>query len=180
MMPEGISLNKFVMSQATEWSKYWCPSNVPKEGVTRALHQLWHAARDIRNLEDAFDIDYTKHKTYFDPKCFYQSVSSYKKTSLGSDMWQAKSDLANLPFVALGGITDDIDAQIKACTIPHQQLLNVNALLGKQEGCRTISKTPMVWRMIGKCDTTVKNWKSLEAGSFDTAVRTPPHYRLHA
>ncbi len=86
-------------------------------------------------------------------------------------MWQAKADLASLPYVALGGITDAIDTQIKSCTIPHQQLLNVNSLLGKKEGCRTISKTPMVWRMIGKCDTVVKNWESLEAGSFDTAVK---------
>ncbi len=86
-------------------------------------------------------------------------------------MWQAKADFTNLPFVALGGITDAIDTQFKTCTIPHQQLLNVNSLLGKKEGCRTISKTPKVWRMIGKCDTVVKNWESLEAGSFDTAVK---------
>ena len=116
-----------------------------------------YKARDIRNQEDAFNIDHTKNKTYLDPKSFYHNVSSYKKTSAGSEMWHAKSDLANLPFVALGSVTDAIDAQIKACTIPHQQLLNVNALLGKQEGCRTISKTPMMWRMIGKCDTVVKD-----------------------
>ncbi len=86
------------MSQAATWSKHWCPSNIPKEGVTSALHQLWHAARDIRNQEHAFDVDYTKHKTYLDPKTFYHSVSSYKKTSLGSDMWQAKADFASLPM----------------------------------------------------------------------------------
>ncbi len=142
MMPEGTSLNNFVMRQAEEWSLFWSPSNFPKEGVAQALHQLWHAARDIRNLENAFNVDYTKHKTYLDPKCFYQSVMSYQKHLQVPFDGTSQSDLANLPFVALGGITDAIDAQIKACTIPHQQLLNVNALLGKPEGCRTISKTP--------------------------------------
>ncbi len=139
-MPEGVSLNNFVACQAKEWSKYWCPSNFPKEGVAQALQQLWHIARDIRNQEDAFDIDHTKHRTYLDPKSFYHNVSTYKKTSTCSDMWQAKADFTNLPFVAVGGITDAIDTQFKTCTIPHQQLLNVNSLLGKKEGCRLLAK----------------------------------------
>ncbi len=171
MMPEGISLNKFVSTQARDWSKFWNPPNFPKEGVIQAVTQLWHDARDIRNCENAYDVDPSKHIRYLDPKSFYDNVCAYTKTSTGSDFWRANADLAQLPFVSLGGIADAIDAQLKACTVPHQQLLNVNAILGKEEGCRTISKTPITWRMIGKCNTSISDWESAEAGSFDWAVK---------
>ncbi len=45
------------------------------------------------------------------------------------------------------------------------------AVLGKQRGVRTISKTPMIWGMTGKCDTNVKGWEARAVGSFDTAVK---------
>ena len=86
-------------------------------------------------------------------------------------MWSAKGDLANLPFIALGEISDALKDQAQSCVVPHQLLLNFNAILGKKDGCRTISKTPMLWRMFCKCDTKVKQWELEQAGPYDRAVK---------
>ena len=165
MMPHSISLNKFVQDQANTWSKLWFPSERSSGSTAQAFTDLWHKAREIRNRENK------PLKEYFDDKVFYDSITKYKKNSLGSDLWSAKGDLANLPFIALGEISDALKDQAKSCVVPHQLLLNFNAILGKKDGCRTISKTPMLWRMFCKCDTQVRQWEENQAGPFDKAVK---------
>ncbi len=164
-MAKCISLDKFVQDQAQSWSKYWHPANGSSRAVADAFCALWHKARDLRNQENKPLAD------YFDDTKLFDGILGYKKNSFGSDLRSAKGDLANLPFIALGEISDALKDQAKSCVIAHQLLLNLNAVLGKKDGCRTVSKTPMLWRMLCKCDTEVKQWEAKEAGDFDTAVR---------
>ena len=96
IMARCISLNKFVQDQAQSWSKYWHPANGSSRAVADAFCALWHKAIDLRSQENKPLADYFGDKNIFD------GIIGYKKNSFGSDLWSAKGDLANLPFIALG------------------------------------------------------------------------------
>jgi hypothetical protein len=54
--------------------------------------------------------------------------------------------------------------------MPHQLLISLNALLGKPgNGCRTVCKTPVLYRMILRIDETVRKCKIENAQAYDTA-----------
>ena len=53
---------------------------------------------------------------------------------------------------------------------PLQNLINLNATLGKPSGgARTICKTPMLYRLSLRARVDVADWEELMTGDFDTA-----------
>ncbi len=53
----------------------------------------------------------------------------------------------------------------------HQWLLSLNALIGKpNKECRTVAKTPMLYRMALRADTAVRQWEIDNKQSYDTAT----------
>ena len=68
------------------------------------------------------------------------------------------SELRFLPYVALGAIADALSAAFTLAASPHQTLCNLNAVLGKPSGHRTICKTPMTYRMVTRARTQFKKW----------------------
>ena len=53
---------------------------------------------------------------------------------------------------------------------PVQNLINLNAMLGKpQGGTRTICKTPMLYRIACRSRNEVAEWEEIDTGDFDTS-----------
>ena len=61
-------------------------------------------------------------------------------------------------------ILDAMNGAFKAFSHAHQLLLNLNSLLGKPQKdphkveCRTICKTPMLYRLAALCESDVDTW----------------------
>ena len=90
---------------------------------------------------------------------------------MGSDCW-GRSELAGLPRCANVNIVKALNESLEQIAIPHQLLLNLNACLGKPSGdTRTITKTPMLYRMAMRADEEIKEWESQTESKFDTATK---------
>ncbi len=59
----------------------------------------------------------------------------------------------------------------KLSVIAHQQLVNLDAVIGKETGVRTIAETPMLWRVDAKLDNKVQAWEDENIGSYGTAAK---------
>jgi hypothetical protein len=87
-------------------------------------------------------------------------------------------ELKGLPEAARIWIAASIENALNNVCIPHQQLVSLNPLLGKQVGCRTICKTPMLYRMTLRADEEVTNWEKENKQDYDKA--TTGSSALHA
>ena len=95
----------------------------------------------------------------------------YKKDTRGSDNWTC-TELKALPDFAKSEIADALDKGIKSIAWPLQMLLNLMALLGKPNGGdRTVSKTPMLYRMVVRYLTEFKEWAIQHSQEYDSAKR---------
>ena len=100
---------------------------------------------------------------------FKQAVKIYRKDTLGSDNW-GRNELKDLPDIALQPIVGALDYSVKTIASPLQNLSNMNPCLGKPGGdCRTITKTPMLYRMLMRADSDIRDWELKNSSPFDTA-----------
>ena len=104
---------------------------------------------------------------------YVKECKQYKKRSTGSDHWLAQ-EICQIPLVASGAIVDALNTALADFCIPHQLLLNLNALLGKPSlhddiNARTISKTPMLYRILCRCDDKVADWSAQQKMKHDTS-----------
>ena len=74
-----------------------------------------------------------------------------------------------MPHIASGHIVDALNAANAEFVVPHQLLVNLNPILGKPSGVRTICKTPMLYRLSAQCDTTVQGWERIHTANYDTS-----------
>ena len=73
--------------------------------------------------------------------------------------------------MCLTDIALSLQAALNSIAMPHQNLLSLNALLGKPGGdCRTVCKTPMLYRVLLRADTKVREWELKHKVAFDSAV----------
>ena len=96
-----------------------------------------------------------------------------KKDSKGSDCWTC-TELKALPKLVLKDLANVFSSCFNSAANPHQNLLSLNPCLGKPNGgVRTISKTPMLYRMMSRCvfDSVVDWEQKHKQHSFDTAAR---------
>jgi hypothetical protein len=97
------------------------------------------------------------------------ALKGYGKDTLGIDRWPA-SGLMALPKQAKQAIAKSVETSINTIAIPHQNLVSLNALLCKPNGdCRTITKTPMLYRMALRADKSVSNWEKQNNQKYDKA-----------
>ena len=54
---------------------------------------------------------------------------------------------------------------------PYQSLLNLNPLLGKPKGHRTICKTPMLYRFVSKHIHTISEWERNSRQPHDACIK---------
>ena len=96
-------------------------------------------------------------------------ASSYKKDSLGCDNW-APSEIAALPIECLNLLADALSHGFDRVAAPHQNLMSLNPCLGKPSGdCRTICKTPMLYRLFLRDNVSVREWEISHKKPYDTA-----------
>ena len=116
--------------------------------------------------------EYVKHQDNLvvDTVKLRDSAQTYGKDTLGSDNWKA-TDVDSLPDRCLGGIACSMNQSVQSVAMPHQLLLPLNSCLGKpQGGCRTICKTPMLYRLTVRTDNSVRQWEKSCKTSFDCAT----------
>ena len=88
---------------------------------------------------------------------------------MGSDSW-SRDEIDGIPDEEKGALAEVLDESVKTVAVPHQNLINLNACLGKPGGdTRTITKTPMLYRMILRSDEDIRQWELENSAPFDTA-----------
>ena len=150
--------DEFLSKQRDAWGKFWSPED------PHLIHQVAQNYKDLRNavLEQA---NFVK----FDEDKLNKALKGYMKDTLGGDFWKP-SELRFLPSPAKINISNACEFAINAVAMPHQLLISLNALLGKPgNGCRTVCKTPVLYRMILRVDESVRKWEIENAQAYDTA-----------
>ena len=159
------SPEEFLQSQTDKWTSLWSPigSEEDKIQVAECMTVLREAAllfvREEGDLEE-------QHMSF---ENYDKAVSTYKKNSLGSDLWSAK-ELDALPDEIKQCFVDSLNYTIDLISIPYQNLLNLHPCLGKPNGdCRTICKSPMLYRMFMRTDKKIREWEINNMEDYDSA-----------
>ena len=99
----------------------------------------------MQELDDFREHAQTLSPPQIDYGKFRKTVRTYKKNTLGSDCW-GRNELEHLPPQMSQNIVDSLSLRLVA--VLHQSLMNLNTCLGKSSGgVRTVTKTPMLYRM---------------------------------
>jgi len=152
----GFDPHSFLLGELQKWTPFWQQPNVSHTLGLALQHLREHVAAELE-------------PQLIEPLALRKSANSYKKNSLGGDAWGPK-EVANLPDVSLAGLTDALNVSKKLATVAHQNRFNLHPLLGKKIGFRTVCKTPMLYRLDSRTDTTVMDWEINNSGSFDSCV----------
>lgn len=105
----------------------------------------------------------------FDSDTLDTSLKGYKKETIGCDVWKP-SDLRRLPQQAKSDLSHHICNYLNDVVVPHQNLVSLNALLGKPNGtCRTVCKTTILHRMAMRADSSVRQWENDNLQEYDKA-----------
>jgi hypothetical protein len=149
----------FLSSQAGRWSKFWSPKKPENLNthIADEFVEFWKSARLQTN------------KQQFGTPQLDESLRYYKKDTLGSDLWSS-TELKGLPHECKAAISETVHVSLQEVTICHQWLISLNALLGKpSKECRTVTKTPMLYRMALRADDKVQCWEHDNKQGYDTA-----------
>ena len=150
---------QFLKQQAKLWNSYWNPNNTKGARIASELTNLREAALEIEN------------KKPFNVESLDLALTKYKKISLGSDVWAPK-ELKSLPGQCKEWIANSINHAQLNIVVPHQMLISLNPLLGKPNfGCRTICKTPMLYRMCLRADDEINEWEDNNKQKYDKATK---------
>ena len=80
--------------------------------------------------------------------------------------------LKKLPEYGISLLADSLNLSKKLRTQPHQNLLSLNACLGKPNGgIRTVTKTPLLYRIGCRADTTIPKWEEENLQPYDSACK---------
>ena len=109
-------------------------------------------------------------KIYVNHEKYEKAIQTYRKNTLGSDLW-GLTELKKLPSVLSKKFSKILNKSVIDIASPHQLLLNLNACLGKPNGdSRTITKTPMLYRMVMRANDEIRQWELENKEPFDTAT----------
>lgn len=144
--------------QARDWEPRWhVNDNELNKTLNKILKQLVETANSLA-----------------DPVLFHnmtldKGADHYPKDTKGVDNWTA-TDSRSLPIEGKVRISKALNkSQIKV-TQPIQNLINLNAMLGKPGGgARTVCKKPMLYRLSLRARGDVADWEEILTGDFDTA-----------
>ena len=156
----SYSPTKHLAAQTAEGQARWHPASLPE--LTQAINVLLEKPRKVAlSCQDS--------SRHFDDTSLIMSLAGYPKDTKGIDMWTA-TELRQLPREAKELIVVAIAYSLKKTVQPIQNLTNLQAMLGKPGGgSRTISKTPMLYRMSLRARNEVEDWESHMTGQFDIA-----------
>jgi len=152
--------DQFLESQSCSWGKFWNAGNMNyiNETVSECFKHFRNAA-----------LERSSHIIFGVPQ-LDSSLKGYRKETLGCDVWKP-SELRCLPYVAKSDISESMQSSMRNVASPHQNLISLNPLLGKpNKTCRTICKTPVLYRMALRADDSVKNWEVSNKQNYDKAT----------
>lgn len=102
-------------------------------------------------------------------KKYDKGLKGYKKDTRGIDAWTSTAPKA-LPKEGKELMSNAMEKTLKKRAQPIQNLINLNAILGKPSGgTRTVCKTPMAYRITLRSRNEVALWEEDNTGDFDTA-----------
>ena len=104
------------------------------------------------------------------PDNLRHAAKIYKKRSKGSDHW-VKEELLQLPSQCIAEIASSLNTALNKLVQPYQSLLNLNPLLGKPKGHRTICKTPMLYRFVCKHMQSIAQWEAKAKAPHDACIK---------
>ena len=157
---DDYSPDRFLDKQRAEWSGLWAPDPTGNEHANVAV---------VMSLLQKYALEHPAQE--FEPTHFRKSIKTYSKDTKGCDTWTAKI-LKSLPDAPLSEISDALSLSKKMVAQPHQNLMSLNACLGKpNNSIRTVSKTPMLYRMSCRCDLSVKHWEEANRQEYDSACK---------
>ena len=159
---DNSSPSAFLNSQVTKWSKYWCSTK--DEYRQRVASELC----DFREFALAQAATSTTSFENFEGTLTNVQMK-HNKNTLGSNNWNC-SELRALPSEVIQKLCRVMFNSLEAVAIPHQNLLNLNASLGKpNKDTRTVVKTPMLYRLTVGADEDIRQWELSQNDKFDTA-----------
>ena len=157
---DDLNPSKFLNNQVKGWREHWAPDPVSDEHAKVAI--LLSAFRQL-GKENQSQI--------LTPSLFSQSLKGYHKDTMGCDAWTVKL-LKSLPDISKSSISDALNLSWQLIAQPHQNLVSLNACLGKPNGgIRTVSKTPMLYRIACRSDFSITHWESDNIQSYDSACK---------
>lgn len=110
-----------------------------------------------------------KDNVVFDSHMLDSGAAHYPNDTKGSDKWTG-IEVRSLPIESKIRISRAINSSHIKAVQPLQNLINLNAMLGKPGGgARTICKTPMLYRLPLRARGDVADWEELMTGDFDTS-----------
>ncbi len=161
----GTSLDpdRLLNTEFDQWAKFWgCPSQQQEEAATVGINLRQFRSYALGELSEPLE---------FTQLALDKSLEKYKKMwSRGSDNWGSPELLA-LPSVAKAAICEAVEQQAEHLSMPIQHMLNLNPLLGKIKGRRTICKTPMLYRALCRHINTIDAWDSSNRYLHDMAQK---------
>lgn len=157
---KSYSPDKHLAAQKDTWEARWHPAHLPElnNAINHLLVSMRKAALADHDTQKALDTTQLK-----------AALCGYAKETKGIDMW-LPSELRALPDFLKQLIASSISYSFKKAVQPIQNLTNLQAMLGKPGGgSRTISKTPVLYRMSLRGRHEVEEWEEDYTGDFDTA-----------
>ncbi len=146
-----------------QWINFWGSPNTQQEESVAVGINLRH----FRN----YAVEEESEPLGFDQQALDKALGGYKKQwSRGADNW-GSPELIALPTIAKAAICDAIERQAELLSIPIQNMLNLNPLLGKIKGRRTICKTPMTYRALCRHIQSIDKWDIDNELIHDTAQK---------
>lgn len=144
--------------QANTWSSRWHrASDIINKGIKHMLRTIVNLAKRGTEIDNTFDTDK-----------YDKGLKGYKKNTRGIDTWTS-TELSSLPKEGKVLMADGMEKPLKKMAQPIQNLINLNAMLGKpSEATRTVCKTPMLYRITLRSRNNVAEWEDEETGDFDT------------
>ena len=107
---------------------------------------------------------------HFSGEDLFKAAFKYKKRSRGVDHW-VKEEILAIPKYCRAEIASPLQSASHKAVQPYQNLLNLNPLLGKPKGHRTICKTPMLYRFVSKHMTSIEKWESQSQAPHDACSK---------
>ena len=106
------------------WTKYWNPQDQDLK------HRL---AEKFKYLRAQAKEECKNESVEFNSDTLDLGLKRYNKETIGCDIWKP-SDLRRIPKIGKKALSKDIETYLNDVVAPHQNLVSLNALLGKPYG----------------------------------------------
>jgi len=153
------SPKRHLEQQACNWESRW---HIISDSINKGIKNLLNTIINLAKRDTEID-------TTFNTEKYDSGLKHCHKDTLGIDVWTSTA-LKKLPPEGKELMSDAMQKPLKKIAQPIQNLINLNAMLGKPSGgTRTVCKTPMLYRITLRSRNEVAHWEEEHMGEYDTA-----------